>query len=230
MVYLRISFYVFFFWRKVWELLWSCGSKISQNLSNIFIRVNIERGFRPNKNIVKKLDQSNHIKCETTNEAQMGQVPIRKQKNINTRQALKILPNSFKSCCIKYSMNKFERTNLSSFVFLWPSQWFSLESESFFRSYVIEFLFDPYFSNFPYFSAKRQILQFWHFHFQRQNLPQICFITFKTEYLAPLSRKGPSEIHIEITTASIRVLYHLQCSGNQLFLSSASAVLLLVSF
>lgn len=68
------------------------------------------------------------------------------------------------------------------------------------------------------------------FSFPEQNLPQICFITFKTEYLAPLSRKGPSEIHIEITTASVRVLYHLQCSGNQLFLSSASAVLLLVSF
>ena len=98
----KIIFCVFFFWRKVWERLWSCGSKISQNLSNIFIRVNIERGFRPNKNIVKKLDQSNHIKCETTNEAQMGQVPIRKQKNINTGKALKILPNSFKSCCIKY--------------------------------------------------------------------------------------------------------------------------------
>ena len=45
-----------------------------------------------------------------------------------------------------------------------------------------------------------------------------------------LSRKGPSEIHIEITTASVRVLYHLQCSGNQLFLSSASAVLLVTLF
>ena len=53
------------FWWKVWNLP-SCDSKISQNLSNIFIRVNIERGFRPNKNIVKsKLDKSKHVKQET---------------------------------------------------------------------------------------------------------------------------------------------------------------------
>ena len=154
-----------------------------------------------------------------------GPSPNKKTKNINTGKALKILPNSFKSCCIKYWITNFkEQFKQLTITMVFPEKQKFL-SELCHRVSLRSILF-----KLPILFSQETNFAVLTFSFPEQNLHQICFITFKTEYLAPLSRKGPSEIHIEITTASVRVLYHLQCSGNQLFLSSASAVLLLVSF
>ena len=96
------------------------------------------------KNIIKELDRSNYVKC--------------------TLYSVHFKGNSKRS---KKSKSE------SSFVFLW-SKCFAMTSGSFHGSYVIVLFMDPYFSNFQYFSAERQILHFWHFHFHLSSRCRTC--------------------------------------------------------